>query len=67
MITKLSIERHSDGQVFAKVQTDNGGDQSYGPWCDMDAAKSALRSIVENDFEETFRESDVQISGPLAP
>jgi hypothetical protein len=62
MITKLSIERHSDGQVFAKVQTDNGGDQSYGPWYDMATAMSALKSIIENDFEETFNEADVQIN-----
>jgi hypothetical protein len=64
VITKLSIERHSDGQIFAEVTTDSGGDQTYGPWYDMAVAMSVLQSIVENDFEETFNADNVQVIDP---
>jgi hypothetical protein len=51
----MTINGQSDGQWFASIKTDNGGDQSYGPFRTEAVARDALKKIVEQDFDEEYR------------
>ncbi len=54
MVIRTTLTQHDDGDVYTEVFTDNGGDQSYGPFRSVEQAMSILRSVVENDFDQTF-------------
>lgn len=54
MITDQVIEDNKGREWYVVVCTDDGGDQSYGPFFSLDTAESSLRSIIENDFELPF-------------
>lgn len=62
MVTRVLI-RFDGQEACVSVFTDNGGDQSYGPYFSgLDAAKKTARSIVEQDFDESWNEKLLAIA-----
>lgn len=61
MIIDLFITDHGDGEHYASVRTDNGGDQDYGPFPSQTGAMDVLRQSVEDDFCEVFDQAKVRL------
>ena len=51
MITRLTVYSDGEGGWYGGVVTDNGGDQTYGPFESLERAKHALASRAEEDFD----------------